>query len=199
MHLDPETARRFVLEQIGFDLYQSPRFIEYFVCRIAGLNQTAKTVKWDGVDENGVKIEIKHAVIIRGKKFNVKQRYSYSYSYFCFSALQGTRRKGKGVDVFVMVGYDFETLRFFVIPATIVGKRRTIEILIDKRLCGGTIKGPVELRDELMATKLEISKIRQNHPVIQQRPSKWLEYETSIHDLSTAISRAAHHNLLATE
>lgn len=162
MHLDSETARRFVLEQTGFDLYQSPRFIEYLVCRVAGLNQTAKTVKWDGVDANGVKIEIKHAVVITGTKRKGKE---YLNSRFCFAGLQGTRRTGKEADVFVLVGYDFTTLRFFVIPATIVGKRRMIDIFIGERLYRNT--------------------------------GKWLNYETAIHDLSMAISQAAHQNLLA--
>jgi hypothetical protein len=133
--INPETesARQILLRQFDFDIFTSPMFIEAFICKSCGFTQTKKQVTYDATSQEGLKIEIKHSALILSDAPSKGK-------YFAFHALQGTTNKGKSADVFVLVGYADERLRFFVVPAHIIGKRKNITIQIQERLYRNTGK-----------------------------------------------------------
>lgn len=128
---DVDTLRQLIFEESGFDLFSSSHFIEGLVCNQCGLVQTDKQHSVDGYHpEFGFKVEIKMSALV--EKYYAHSTRKRSYFYFC--SLQGTNGKGRGADVFVFVGRTDQRLRFFVLPACVVGKRKQIEICIDPRI-----------------------------------------------------------------
>lgn len=119
--------RRRVLEEVNFDLFTSPRFIEHVVCWACGMKPTGHHSRHDAVHPEGYKIEIKSAALGTRVSDGRKVRR------FVFSSLQGVTRAGKDVDVYVLVGVDGERLSFYVIPNSAVSSRSSIEILLYDR------------------------------------------------------------------
>ena len=129
--------RNALLKSIGFDLYQSPRFIECMVCHLGELQQTSKQEVYDGETENGIRVEIKHSNIVSTTRCDGKPR-----RYFRWEKLQGTSGLGKDADVYVLVGFDdlddMRPFTFLVIPALVVGNRTNITLSLDERIYRGS-------------------------------------------------------------
>ena len=130
-----EEARQIVLEKTGFDLYESPRFATHLVCQLADLDGSEQSAQWDAVHPSGLKVKVVHAVAVLDKVFRVKTSTgtprTSQHSYFHFRRLQRARHASPRADVYVLVGYDQEQLRFFVVPGMAIGKRRAIKLFLD--------------------------------------------------------------------
>lgn len=123
-------------------------------------------------------MEIKHSVVCQhtphGKIVNGKIAATRTHSFFVFSALQGTHRKGKEADVYVLVGSTHNSLRFFVLSSDDLKKkngtknRDRIAIFIDKKRYANTgiwLKYEVPMAElQNAVTRTGISQIQRQQP-----------------------------------
>jgi hypothetical protein len=162
-----EASRQQLLNELGFDIYCSPKFIEHLVCKLCGLQQTAKQNPYDGLHPTGFKVEIKHSVVCQytpsAKLVNGKILTARTHSFFAFTALQGTHRKGKEADVYVLVGSTHNGLRFFVL---------SLDDLIKKDGVG-------------LRNRVDISLDEKRY----QNTGKWLKHEVPIAELQYAVTQ----------
>jgi hypothetical protein len=117
---------------VGIELFECPIFIEQLVCTLGRLTRTSPEETFDGYGHDGLKVEIKHSNLTysKGRSSKLHSRT------FRWDALQGCTGAGKDADVYVLTGYDYEQdqIRFFVIPAWWVGRKKSIQLgLGDKR------------------------------------------------------------------
>jgi hypothetical protein len=123
-------ARQLLLASLDFDLFADPIFVERYICKVCHLKQTLKQEIYDGGHESGLTVEIKYSALNIGTHIR----------RFAFQNLQGITGKGKRVDVYVLAGYVKPNLRYFVIPAHIIGGLQKIEIHIQERKYANTGK-----------------------------------------------------------
>lgn len=106
------STRERVLDELGFDLFESGTFSEYLVCQLCNAKQTSKPAKPDAIlylRENGgeITVEVKHSSGWPGSEGEVEYD------------LKGTRKRDierKGVDILVGVLKEDLRLRFYVLP-----------------------------------------------------------------------------------
>lgn len=132
-----QDIRNHVLQQVGFDLFADPLFMEHAVCRMLGVVLTDKQSLYDCI-VNDMRVEIKHSNLSNGGVY----RSLFRGKSFHWQSLNGTTQKGKGADVYVFTGYDLDENRmlFFVIPGEVIGKRAGIK-LYKKHLEKGNLWG----------------------------------------------------------
>ena len=117
--------RGHLISEFGFDLLESPRFIEAWLCEKCNLTQTSEYQKtYDATHVNGAKVEIKSS---KRTFRNHKRNPFYAY---VFSSLQGVTNQGKGAHLFVLVGINNGDLRFWIVPSQAIGKRGRVEIQV---------------------------------------------------------------------
>ena len=110
-----QKARESLLEQTGFDLFTSPRFLEHLVCQMLGGEQTPHSAPYDLVTDYGTRVEIKSSQL---------SKHTYSFDRL--------RPHEKGAHLYVLVGHPGNgELDFFVIWASLLklGKSKRIQIM----------------------------------------------------------------------
>lgn len=158
-------VRESLLGLIGYDLFEFPKVMETITCHIGGLEQQRKTSKFDAIAKHGIKFEIKTSCVTFCAKLNNRKVFNYHN-------LQGSGRRGKGVDGYIFVGYRNDApelhpasrFRFFVIPASVIGKRNHLTVVISTGWRTQRANG-----------------------------YKWIEFEVKPSELKSCVDRLAQH------
>jgi hypothetical protein len=124
-----QTAKR--LEDIGFKIFDSDRFAEFYISELIGARREDRRNSHCDCVLNGDRIEIKHSKLIEGLAKGRNKHYAYKY--FHWAQLYGTNGSKKGqVDILILSGWGNDEWYFWVIPYQEV-KHHKVEYQISKR------------------------------------------------------------------